>query len=309
MRYLFFDTECSNEYGGIHKMCEFGYVLADEAFAYEESNKKDLLMSPGGDKDSRFQFWREKGRPGLSHPHEEYYRFPEFPAFHKTLKDILEQEDLLVFLWASDNDVSALIDSCNRYQLEHYRYVSYDVQVFFLHYFGKDCLKHSLENVYEWLYQNHEESMRAHNPADDAHMTMLVLKGMMEKLNKSLDELIQECPNARMDSLEHIAYVKKRAENRTKRIELERLASKDENDPSLICFGLSPLLRNNWDQSIPLVKEANEFGYLYHTDYAHCSYIVCLSEEEKERISKISIVERLRIKLCSSSEFKEVIHS
>lgn len=290
-------------------MCEFGYLLTDESFEYEESNKKDLLISPGLDPESRFQFWKEKGRSGLSHTREEYYRSPEFPFFHETLRSVLEQDELMVFLWASDNDVSALIDSCNRYSLAHYRYISYDVQSFFLHYFKDECPKHSLENVYEWLYPNHTETMRAHNPADDAHMTMLVLKGLLEKLNKSVDELIQECTNARIDSLEHVAYVKRRAENRAMRLELERLASRDESDPSLLSFGLSPQLRNNWAQSVPLVKEAKRCGYFYHPDYAHCSIIVFAGEEEKTRLSKISIVERLRIRLCSFAEFKEIIHS
>lgn len=43
MKYLFFDIECSNCFGGKNKICEIGYVLTDENFNILLTN--DIPMS------------------------------------------------------------------------------------------------------------------------------------------------------------------------------------------------------------------------------------------------------------------------
>ena len=42
--YLFFDIECANCFGGVGKMCSFGYVLTDEDFNVIDS--QDVAMNP-----------------------------------------------------------------------------------------------------------------------------------------------------------------------------------------------------------------------------------------------------------------------
>ena len=46
MRYLFFDTESSNCFGNIYKMCEWGSLITDEAFNVLPGTKRDVLMNP-----------------------------------------------------------------------------------------------------------------------------------------------------------------------------------------------------------------------------------------------------------------------
>ena len=45
MKYLFFDIECSNCFGGRGKICEFGYVLTNTNF--EIIKREVLTISPG----------------------------------------------------------------------------------------------------------------------------------------------------------------------------------------------------------------------------------------------------------------------
>ena len=54
MKYLFFDIECSNCFGGKNKICEIGYVLTDENFNL--ILKEDIPISPGdkNNKENRF---------------------------------------------------------------------------------------------------------------------------------------------------------------------------------------------------------------------------------------------------------------
>ena len=42
MKYLFFDIECANCFEGKGKICEFGYVLTDEAF--NEIESKEIII-------------------------------------------------------------------------------------------------------------------------------------------------------------------------------------------------------------------------------------------------------------------------
>ena len=44
MEFLFFDVECANCFGGVGKMCSFGYVLVDSEFNVIETD--DIVMNP-----------------------------------------------------------------------------------------------------------------------------------------------------------------------------------------------------------------------------------------------------------------------
>ena len=89
MKYLFFDVECSNCFGGIAKICEFGYVLTDEKF---NVLKKDAIpMSPGIRKsENRFDLAIYKRDPTFQWAFEKdfYFECPEFPEFYELLKKL-----------------------------------------------------------------------------------------------------------------------------------------------------------------------------------------------------------------------------
>ena len=118
MKYLFFDTECSNCYGGVHKICEYGQIVTDEEFNILEGSEKDIVMNPGPD--GKFNLKGRDGRPDLvlSHDYGEYYRGFEFERYYDYIELMLTKKDTMVFLWAASNDVNIIIDSCRRYDLK-----------------------------------------------------------------------------------------------------------------------------------------------------------------------------------------------
>ena len=43
-QYLFYDTEFANSFGGIHKLCSFGYILTDTDFNMIKN--EEYIMDP-----------------------------------------------------------------------------------------------------------------------------------------------------------------------------------------------------------------------------------------------------------------------
>ena len=128
MRYLFFDIECSNCFNGVGKMCEYGYVLADENFNIISA--QDIPMSPGNDKESRFHL-RDRMKVddiNLAYDEEYYFEQPELPEFYGRIKRLMEDKDTICFAFSMRNDIRYLYDSCARYHLPPINYVCYDIQ-------------------------------------------------------------------------------------------------------------------------------------------------------------------------------------
>ena len=113
MRYIFLDTESSNCFNYVYKICEYGYVTADKNLNLIKGGKKDVLINPGNDRDSRFHL---KGRKGgrdliLAHDEKEYKNHSTFDAMGDNLRFLLTQKDIKIFLWAGENDIQAIIQS------------------------------------------------------------------------------------------------------------------------------------------------------------------------------------------------------
>ena len=131
MRYLFFDTESSNCFGNIYKMCEFGRLITDTQFKVLPGKKRDVLINPG--RDGKFNLIGRKGGRDLilAHDYAEYKEAPLFDDLYENIKFLLSQKDVKIFLWASENDIKALLDQCFRYRLPKISFVSYDVQALY----------------------------------------------------------------------------------------------------------------------------------------------------------------------------------
>ena len=200
MRYLFFDTESSNCYRGVHKMCEYGQALTDEGFRLLEEEQKDILLNPNPN--GKFNL-RSKEGDGitLAHEEKEYFASPKFPSIYDYLDEALTDPDTAVFLWSGENDVRTIVDSCHRYGLPGIAFVCYDVQVLYHHYLqrkGENVV--SLSKAMEALGID-MTGIIPHRPDHDAIMTMLVLKGLCKRCDKSVRELIASCPEAGYSSL------------------------------------------------------------------------------------------------------------
>lgn len=202
MKYLFFDIECANSFGGTCKMCEFGYVLTDNNFNVIQ--KVDYPMSPGkkSKRDNRFDLKIYDREPGFKWAYDTdfYYTCEEFPFFYERIKGLLEDEDTLVFGHAVANDLRYLNSAAKRYNLPTLDFSAYDTQVM-MNYFSTQRQNFlGLKDAFLRLC-SHEEyiKIQSHLSADDAYMTMRVVQRMCEELEVSLTELIGLCEGSKIN--------------------------------------------------------------------------------------------------------------
>ena len=193
MKYLFFDIECSD---GKH-VCSFGYVLTDVNFVVLE--KRDILMNPEAifhtgawSKAKREKNEKDRGIT-LAYPKEYFLNAPKFPAFYDHIKRLLTDEDTRVIGFACDNDARFIMWATERYKLDFINYTLYDMQRAFREY--KELTSQpALEKALEDLSVDVSEHV-AHRSDEDAEVTMLIAKGLTERLKISLEDLLSKYPS------------------------------------------------------------------------------------------------------------------
>lgn len=245
MRYLFFDIECAD---GSRAICEFGYVLCDESLNI--IRKKNILINP----ECKFNLTGRKGQSDLklSYPEEEYYKHKPFDDAYDNIKFLMTQKDLLVFGHSVDNDIRYLIKACNRYKLDKFDYVAYDVQKM-LPVFDKQNKRYtSLDNAFiDIVPDNERSSLIDHKADDDAYKTMLVFKSMVVDLEFSVQDLLDSCQDSKISALE---YWKKYKENKNERYIRKSHVNKKKRDEGQVMWG--ELYRKH----LPLLEDSNSIG-------------------------------------------------
>ena len=178
VQYLFLDIEGANCYNYVSKMCTFGYVITDNTF--EIKTKIDVVMNP----QSPFDKHIIKSKMN-AYPLSKYNICPPFPYFYKSMKNILEAKDQLIFGWSIENDVKYIYDACNRYHLKQIQYEYFDIQKLIMKLENSQTVA-SLESIAE-KYQI--PKMTSHKSDDDAYLTMKIAKEVCKQQNISLSEL------------------------------------------------------------------------------------------------------------------------
>ena len=182
MNYLFFDIEGANSYGGVSKICSFGYVLTNEDFEILE--RRDILVNP-----------RSKFNLGpnikLAYEKEEFKAAGDFTEHYEEIKAILLAPDIKIFGFAVDNDAKYVRDECKRYHLDGMDFDYFDVQRMARDKFELDN-QPGLPKACELLEIEFDQEI--HKSDDDALMTMEVLKALSKRFDKNVDELIEESP-------------------------------------------------------------------------------------------------------------------
>ncbi len=289
MKYIFFDTESSNCYGRIYKMCEFGSITVDSSFRLFLGSKKDILINPG--RDGKFNLGpRRKGREiHMAHAEEEYFRSPTFETYYDNIRFLLSQKDTLIFLWAGENDIQALLDQCYRYKLPKISFTAYDVQTLFRLVMGQKTSP-ALDKAAASLDID-LTGITAHRPDDDSMMTMYILKALCGKTSKTVEELIQEYPRCKLESLptyrsilDHRAGKGEQSKaNLALNVLLNRV--KDESFPAEKTFAVSGTIKKNIEQTLPEIQTWEANGYRLQRGL-HVPYLVYYDEAEKEGLTK-----------------------
>lgn len=237
MKFLFFDTECSNCFNGIGKICEFGYILTDDNFKVKV--KYEIPMSPGRGSNNKFHLRAYgKHKPiSLAFDESYYYTQPEFDYYYGEIKKLMEDKDTICFAWSSDNDIQHLYNSCMRYSKEPIHYICYDVQKIFGKYIETSKQKSLKESCLHLVGATKMIDIQEHLSSDDSKMAMLILEKICELKNIDSLTLLQESDYAKDDSIEYMNNFnihKKEKEIAKANIALYRRVEEEDKEKSLL---------------------------------------------------------------------------
>lgn len=185
MKYIFFDIECANCFGGSGKICEFGYVITDERFQIEE--KAHYLIDPA----APFDWYVVKNM--LAYPTDAYYAADTYPVVFPKIKRLFDLPDTMMIGHTIDADAGYLNDEARRYGLSFFNYSFYDAKEMYTAY-ANTSKSVGLEEIGKELGSQGPE--HAHKSVDDAEATMNTVKAMCSALEITLSDLISLCPDS-----------------------------------------------------------------------------------------------------------------
>ena len=180
--FLFFDIECANMFDGVGKICSFGYVLTDEDFNIMDSD--DVVMNPETEFD--WYLFSPKNKCPLAYSKDYFRSKPNFEAYYKPIKNLLEFPGRKVIGFGSKDDVGFIVSACERYGLAGINFSSWDISTIISQ---KKQMHKSLVNWCE-EYKIDVSGLTAHKSCDDAMMTMLVAKAFCQEQGISLEQLL-----------------------------------------------------------------------------------------------------------------------
>ncbi len=211
--YLFFDIECANCFGGIGKMCSFGYVLTDSAFTVLDT--QDVVINPEAEFD--WYLFSPKNKCQLAYS-KDYFRMQKnFEAYHKGIKKLMEESGRRVIGFSSANDVGFLVSAWERYGLAPIHFSAYDSAAIVSALTGE---KHRLE---QWCarYALDTGGLTAHRSSDDAMMTMLLVKALCAQKGVDIERLLSENKGCKLSVEKYLELreIKRRKEESLKKIQ------------------------------------------------------------------------------------------
>ena len=208
MKYLFYDCECANSFDKISKICSLGYCLCDTSFNL--IRKEDVIINPEAPFD--YHLYDKKSDIKLNYPKSVFYSAPNFKQRYNFINDLFTS-DVVVFGFSLDNDIKFILDDIERYKLQVFNFKYLDVQTVYRIY-SNDSLNTSLDKAMLGLGINLSDNI-LHKSDDDAYMTMLVLKQIMENLGvNTLIDLLHKL-NMNLSSVSE--FIKKKDERRIKK--------------------------------------------------------------------------------------------
>jgi DNA polymerase III epsilon subunit-like protein len=214
--YLFFDIECANCFGGEGKICSFGYVICDERFNIIECD--DLVMNP----ESKFDwaFFSKKIDVSLSYPKQKFLSSPKFPHYYPKIYQLMTEHSGRIIGFAPKNDIGFLDYTCRRYETELPRTQIYDL-VSILHTKVDEDMK-----LVKWAqrFDVNMSKLTAHNSADDAKMTMFVLRGFCAEYRLSLAEAIKAAERTVIDTGRYLSQKKQSRAAKEYRMKIKQLS-------------------------------------------------------------------------------------
>lgn len=188
--YLFFDIESAGYFEGVNRICSFGYVITDEKFHILEQN--DILINP----ESKFHWYVAK-KILTNYDLDEFKKQDPFPKVYDEIKNLLVKENRINFAYAVNNDIIFLKQTCKRYNLDFFDFITYDVQRIYNEYMPSKSYV-SLQSMHKEL--EIDKIKEFHRSDEDARALLYAMKNMQKDLEIPLVDFLKLCPNARVKS-------------------------------------------------------------------------------------------------------------
>lgn len=179
MQFVAFDLESTDGSFSSGNICEFGYCIADENFNIKE--QKNILIRPIGK--MNFAYYRVK----LAYPLKVYYKSPTFVENYAKIGTILQNDDCIVLGHAIHNDIVGINSACKINTLKPLNFCFIDTQILFSIYKNISGVV-SLDKIAEELGEQFDH----HRADEDARLSLLTLKYICEKENKTFKQLMFE---------------------------------------------------------------------------------------------------------------------
>ena len=293
MKYLFFDIECSNCFNGVGKMCEYGYVLMDDNLRTIKAD--DIPMSPGKGDGSRFHLKGRKHEKDLelAYEYEYYYEQPEFKAFYKQIKNLMEDPDTVCFAYSMDNDIPHLYHACRRYRLEPINYKCYDVQKLVAAYLEKKGQMSLHKACLEIVGPNSCVKLQEHLSRDDAEMERMIFEAICILSKKKPQELLDESIFASTNSIEYMNHVAERKAKKKMKEEghdLYRSLLASEEELNLIGnkgkrYSASGELKCHVSELKIVIEIIKSRGGIFSNHLSKADYFIVYDDKNKEEIA------------------------
>ena len=180
MKYLAFDIEAANGYK-LSSVCSIGVVIADEHF--NVISRENIWINPR----TKYNLNGTRENVGIDLQLDKALldASPDFSQVYARIRDLLTDKQYLVFGHAVDSDVRMLNAACERYNLQSIDFEFICSQLLYKLYRGDKDVK-GLGKIAADL----DITFHQHNSEEDAYVTMLTLKYLVQDSGLSVDELL-----------------------------------------------------------------------------------------------------------------------
>lgn len=182
MKYLAFDIEAANGYQ-LSSICSVGVVIADEQF--NVISRENIWINPK----TKYNLngTREKVGIDLGLDKALLDASPDFKQVYDKIKSLLTDKQYVVLGHAVDADVRMLNKACERYRLPSIDFEFICSQLLYKMYKGDKEVKGLGKIANDLGITFHQ-----HNSEEDAYVTMLTLKYLVEDSGLSVDQLLDK---------------------------------------------------------------------------------------------------------------------
>ena len=182
MKYLAFDIEAANGYQ-LSSVCSIGVVIADEHF--NVVSRQNFWINPK----TKYNLNGTRSNVGIDLHLDKALldSSPDFSQVYHRIRKLLTDKQYLVLGHAVDSDVRMLNAACTRYHLPSIDFDFVCSQLLYRLYRGEKDVK-GLNKIANDL----GVTFTQHNSEEDAYVSLLTLKFLVEDSGMTVDELLEK---------------------------------------------------------------------------------------------------------------------